>query len=298
MTPLLSIVIANYNYGRFLEAAIKSVLGQDGIDKCELIIVDGGSTDNSVEIIKKYVRGLPQNTLRSKWGKDHRANNISWWCSEKDQGQSDAFNKGFSHARGRLGCWVNADDLLLPGAVRAVCDYAEKHPNCKWIGGGMVWLDKDLSIKKCSFNTQIPACVQGICPGFIVGGPSSFFSLDILHTLGGFDNELHYAMDNDLWLRMLSHGIRLKVLPRYMWTFRMHEDSKTTMNLKPHDVSKLPKSRLLDSRLLTARYPVNMKFEKSISKVISFIKLMNGTYARSFFDTQRYKGRDVREVFT
>ena len=123
--PLLSIVIANYNYGRFLETAIKSVVEQDGFDKCELIIVDGGSTDNSVEIIKKY------------------EDKITWWVSEKDKGQSDAFNKGFAHANGKLGCWVNADDLLLPGTIKSVIGYISTHNECEWISGGMVFLDSE-----------------------------------------------------------------------------------------------------------------------------------------------------------
>ena len=89
LQPLLSIVIANYNYGRFLEEAIQSVLMQDAGDLAELIICDAESTDNSVEVIKKYEK------------------HITWWCSEKDGGQSAAFNKGFSHARGKFLTWLN-----------------------------------------------------------------------------------------------------------------------------------------------------------------------------------------------
>ena len=96
--PLLSIVIANYNYGRFLEEAIQSVLSQSCNDY-ELIIVDGGSTDNSVEIIKKY------------------EDKIAWWVSEKDKGQSDAFNKGFAHAKGKYLTWLNADDILFQSII-------------------------------------------------------------------------------------------------------------------------------------------------------------------------------------
>ena len=97
--PILSIVIANYNYGRFLEDAIRSVCLQNMGDKIELIICDAASTDNSLEIIRKY------------------ASKIAWWCSEKDGGQSAAFNKGFSHARGKYLTWLNADDVLVSGCL-------------------------------------------------------------------------------------------------------------------------------------------------------------------------------------
>ena len=96
--PFVSVVIANYNYGRFLDEAIQSVLNQ-ACNDVELIICDAASTDNSVEVIKKY------------------ADRIAWWCSEKDKGQSDAFNKGFSHAKGRFLTWLNADDVMLPGTI-------------------------------------------------------------------------------------------------------------------------------------------------------------------------------------
>jgi len=278
-TPVISIVIVNYNYGRFLETAIKSVVEQQSFDQCELIIVDGGSSDESVEIIKKY------------------QDKIVWWVSEKDKGQSDAFNKGFSHASGVFGCWVNADDLLLPGVLHDVIGYLKKNPKSDWIGGGVVWLDKDMKVTKCSSNTQLPAFLQRISPGFIVGGPSSFFRISIIKEIGGFDISLHYAMDNDLWLRMLTQGYRLSVLPRYLWTFRMHEASKTTMNLLPHDVSVLNEDRLLDGRLLTERYPINTRHEKVVSRIISIIKLLKGAYLKSFIDTIRYRNQPVQEVF-
>ena len=95
--PLLSVVIANYNYGRFLFDAIESILSQKHSEEIEIIICDGGSSDDSVEVIKRY------------------ESYIAWWCSERDDGQSAAFNKGFSHARGKYLTWLNADDMMLPG---------------------------------------------------------------------------------------------------------------------------------------------------------------------------------------
>ena len=114
--PLLSIVIVNYNYGRYLKMALDSVLEQI-VPEVELIVVDGGSTDDSVEIIKKY------------------ADQIAWWCSEPDRGQSDAFNKGFAKARGRYLTWLNADDILVSGAINAILRMLRKYPDCEWFTG-------------------------------------------------------------------------------------------------------------------------------------------------------------------
>ena len=214
MSPILSIVIANYNYGRFLEDAIKSVVGQEGFDKCELIIVDGGSTDNSVEVIKRYV------------------NKISWWCSEKDKGQSDAFNKGFAHARGRLGCWVNADDILLPETIKAVIDYMSAHPQCEWITGGMVFFDSDEKVMWMRLGMQPWSRMWRWMPGWCIGGPSSFFSIEKLRMVGGFDLERYYSMDIDLWYKLFRCGLRPHHINRYFWGFRAHDASKTAHTLK------------------------------------------------------------------
>ena len=120
MNPIISIVIANYNFGRFLADAIESVLAQDMGDDVELIICDGGSTDNSIEVIKKY------------------EDKIAWWVSENDGGQSAAFNKGFAHAHGRFLTWLNADDILTRGALRAIANEIHKNPSCEWFVGSSV----------------------------------------------------------------------------------------------------------------------------------------------------------------
>ena len=152
MYPLLSIVIANYNYGRFLEEAVQSVIAQGMPGEVEIIICDAASSDNSVDIIKKYANGLPPNTsstpqlLHLSTSSTSTPPLITWWCSEKDGGQSAAFNKGFSHARGRFLTWLNADDVLLPGTVAALARAAERWPDCEWFVGGCFWLDPEMRV--------------------------------------------------------------------------------------------------------------------------------------------------------
>src|SRR3989337_3125219 len=118
--PLVSIVTPSYNQGSFLEETIRSVLGQD-YPHLEYIIVDGGSSDGSGEIIQRY------------------SDRLAWWISEPDQGQTDAINKGFSRAKGEIFAWLNSDDTYLPGAVSEAVSFLSSHPEV-----GMVYGDANL----------------------------------------------------------------------------------------------------------------------------------------------------------
>lgn len=211
MQPLLSVVIANYNYGRFLEDAIRSVVAQDVGDQVELIICDAASTDNSVEIIKKY------------------DDKIAWWCSEKDGGQSAAFNKGFFHSHGRFLTWLNADDILLPGTVRALQSAVALHPECEWFTGNYLQFRQDN--KKIIFAPWGPHIMPGFVQTFdaplVVFGPTSFWSRSAYESVGAIDESLHYSMDTDYWLRMKKAGYKQRRLLHCCWAFRMHDKSKT-----------------------------------------------------------------------
>jgi len=233
--PLLSIVIANYNYGRFIEEAIQSVVSQGMGDKVELIICDAASTDNSVDTIKKYANGLPSNTSYYDWAKSipsltlndqQLKTKITWWCSEPDGGQSAAFNKGFLHAKGRFLTWLNADDVLLPGALRRLEGASIRHPDCEWFVGGCFWLDPQMRIIKCGRGRPFSE-IRYREGNVNVWGPSSFFTKRMLDAVGGVDERFHYSMDTDLWLRFAyKEKARYKPFCKYAWGLRLHPDAK------------------------------------------------------------------------
>lgn len=218
MDPFFSIVIANYNHGTFLEEAILSVLKQDCIDY-ELILVDGGSTDISLEIIKKY------------------QDKFSWWVSEKDSGQSDAFNKGFNQANGTFFFWLNADDILLPNTLKQAKTFLLKNNKCSWLAGNTITMDVDRKFKWCIrgpiFNRWL--VLHGTA---YIYGPTSFFKKELFFMVGGFDESLYYTMDTDLWYKFLNLGFKFYRLNHYCWAFRIHENSKTSHSFRNKPTAK------------------------------------------------------------
>lgn len=272
-SPILSIVIANFNYGRFLGDAIRSVVTQEGFDECELIVVDGGSTDDSVDVIKKD------------------EGNISWWVSEKDKGQSDAFNKGFAHAKGKLGCWVNADDILLPGTLAAVLEHLRMHPEANWITGGVTYFDEDGNVIKKRIGGCPPMGFHWWNPMLLVGGPSSFFSLEKLREVGGFDLSYNFTMDADLWWRFVRCGMMPCHLHRYFWGFRAHSESKTAGSL-----FGVEKSDHRDEMTRLRQKYGGGKLKRKIGRMaIRVLRALSGSFARSYFDTMRSRGEEIVE---
>ena len=305
MRALLSIVIANYNYGRFLEEAIQSVIAQEMGDKVELIICDAASTDNSVEIIKKYVNGLPPNTPFLEWKPQPTNQLITWWCSEPDGGQSAAFNKGFSHAHGRFLTWLNADDVLLPGALKKLESAIEKHPKCEWFVGGVLWLDKAMNVIKCGRGRRFSEIRYR--EGWVnAWGPSSFFTKRLLDAVGGIDERYHYTMDTELWLRFASKlGARYRPFANYAWGLRLHEDAKMSGHNFSSSANDAGGSEL--DKLRTSPHFAQMKQEElwmwewfnrkphtAISRILSASYLQ---VALARWDTLRFKGKHYLEMF-
>lgn len=287
MRQLLSIVIANYNYGRFLEEAIQSVLTQSCQD-FELIVVDGGSTDNSVEIIKKY------------------QSRISWWVSEPDKGQSNAFNKGFARARGRFLTWLNADDVMLPGVIEKLKSVAEKYPTCEWLVGGCFWLDPMMRIVNCGRGRKFSE-IRYKEGNVSVWGPSSFFSRRLLDSVNGVDERFHFSMDADLWLRFASKAnVRYRPFCKYAWGLRMHPDAKMSGHNFTED-GNLDTSHTEAEKKAASKHRVQRDKETNLrleyfkprkSTIVS--RVLSADWLRvalARFDLMRYKGKHYMEYF-
>ncbi len=120
--PLVTIVTPSFNQAGFIEETIQSVIAQD-YQPIEHLVIDGGSTDGTLELLRKY--------------QDHLS-----WVSEPDRGQTDAINKGFRRAHGAILCWLNADDVLMPGAISTVASYFESHPQVSFVYGDVLAIDR------------------------------------------------------------------------------------------------------------------------------------------------------------
>lgn len=181
----VSIITPSFNQAPFLERTIRSVLEQD-YRNIEYLVVDGGSTDGSLDVIHKYARRL------------------AWWTSEKDRGQSDAINKGFAHAQGDIAAWLNSDDYYLPGTVSAAVRQFERHPQAVLIYGNMLAVDeydRTLNILKYRQLSLVDLlCFQ------IIGQPAVFLRRSAFEKAGGLDVSLHCMLDHQLWIRIAEQG--------------------------------------------------------------------------------------------
>jgi glycosyltransferase involved in cell wall biosynthesis len=204
--PLISVVTPSYNQGEFLEETMLSVLQQD-YPKLEYIVIDGGSTDASVSIIEKY------------------ASRLAYWESNKDRGFGHAINKGLSRASGEIVCWVNSDDLLLPGALQAVGTYFALHPEV-----GLVFGDRhiiDTSSKRVAVRAYYFYDQQQFRFGKALPQEATFWRRKVMETTGLLDEDLKFAIDFDLWCRM-SKATHIEHIPVFLGAFREQPASKSS----------------------------------------------------------------------
>lgn len=206
-SPLVSIVTPSYNQAPFLETTIRSVLDQD-YPRIEYLVVDGGSTDGSLEIIRRYV------------------NRLAYWVSEPDAGQADAINKGWRRARGSILAYVNSDDTYLPGAIRTAVELLARHPSAGVLYGDALYIGPDGNVMgryaAGPFHYR-DAVLCGVNP---IPQPAAFIRREVIDRIGYLDAGLYGAIDLDLWVRAGLH-FQLMYVPVTLATFRLHPDSKS-----------------------------------------------------------------------
>jgi glycosyltransferase involved in cell wall biosynthesis len=204
--PLVSIVTPSYNQSQFIEATILSVLDQD-YPNLEYLIVDGGSQDGSLEIIQRYKERL------------------SWWVSEPDQGQTDAINKGFAHAKGDVFAWLNSDDTYLPNAVSEAVHFLRTHPQVGLVYGDANFIDLSGRVTG-KFNAQQTNYQRLRRGGVYIPQQAAFWRADLWQQVAPLDPSFFFAMDYDLWVR-LARITEIRYTPRLWANFRLHEQGKT-----------------------------------------------------------------------
>lgn len=205
--PRISIITPSFNQAAFLERTLLSVLDQD-YPNLEYIVIDGGSTDGSVEILKKY------------------DNRLAYWVSEKDRGQSHALNKGFERATGEIIGWLNSDDLYCRGALRHVGEWFLTHPQDEVHYGGLYLVDEEDCITDAHWAAK-PDIRYTYFVGMDVHQQSLFWKRELMERAGKIDESFRFSMDLDFVLRLMLHG-RVSRTTRYLGKFREHEAAKTS----------------------------------------------------------------------
>ncbi len=271
-TPKISIITPSYNQGHFIEETIISVLSQN-YPNLEYIVIDGGSKDNTLDIIRKY---------ESK---------LAYWVSEKDGGQSEAINKGFKRATGDIIAWLNSDDILLPGALHRVAE-ALTTGGYDLVNGQTVIIDENSNILTSHFTLKQKKwyAKRGI---YYVNQPAMFWKRAILEKVGYLKEDFHTEMDKELLIRIFENNYKIGKLPRLLAGFRLHNTSKSAGG-----TSQANKWFLEDQAKLYQWYADSYGRKPNlVNKMIYGLeKLVTGTYLKSWLFTRKWRGKNVKDL--
>ena len=257
-----------------MEEALASLSAQKMGDDLEVIVQDGttGYTEHTErnDSLQTGVRSFGVEGLR--------------YFREEDLGQSDALNKGFAKAKGEWLFWLNADDVLLPSALKRVLDRINKIDRIDWIAGDTVYIDEKGIVKEVRTDAKWRPWF-GKRMSVWTGGPSAFFRRELWERLGGFDTSLKYVMDIDLWTRWAQAGAQFDSLGACVWGFREHQDSKTGSGVNRD-------AQLIELKSLEKKYGVASRgFWRSLTRALSIV---DGSWLKRKFDSYRLRGKHWR----
>ena len=212
LVPLVTIAVPSYNQGRFLDDALASIFQQNV--PVEVYVLDGGSTDNSIEVIKKW---------ESK---------LAGWRSRADEGQGAAINEGISQGKAPFVCWLNSDDWFLSGGLQKLLDELQSFPNTPVVYG-KAWNKVEKTGKQYPIWVE-PFSVRRMALRCIISQPATLIRRTAWEAVGGVDASLHMAMDYDLWWRLFKTFGSLHFFEEYVAINREHEDTKTKTQRRLH----------------------------------------------------------------
>ncbi|MBN1680154.1 MAG: glycosyltransferase [Anaerolineae bacterium] len=218
--PRITIVTPSYNQGRYIEETIRSVLMQ-GYPNLEYIMIDGGSTDETLDVIRRY------------------ENHLSFWVSEPDNGQANAINKGFARSSGDIMGWLNSDDVLLPNALHTVAYTFMRKPGVHVMTGlRRIVNGEGQFVRNWFVWMPTPDVLRRQC---VIAQETTFWRRAVWEHIGPVDESYQFAMDYEYWIRMLDAGYTFELVPRYLGVFREHDEAKTTAwkHVRASDLARL-----------------------------------------------------------
>ncbi|HEX9950163.1 MAG TPA: glycosyltransferase family 2 protein [Rubricoccaceae bacterium] len=268
-----SIVTPSFNQGAYLDETMRSVLDQEGVGPVEYLVADGGSTDGSADIIRRY------------------ADRLAWWVSEPDGGQSDAINKGWQRVTGDYVAFLNSDDTYFPGALARVAAAFEANPDAGVVYGQAQWVTED----------GVPTSQTGL---FVDGQvvldrliglpqPAAFVRREVLERVGLLDPSFHFALDGEFYIRAVG-SFRAVALPDVLASMRLHADAKsvaTSTGFAP-EVSRLVE-KVIASPQNYPRYTVDPGKLRAMAHVVaSRYYFINGEYRTSLSNLRQALAAD------
>jgi len=266
--PRVSIVTPSYNQARFIEETLRSVLLQ-GYPDLEYIIIDGGSTDGSVEVIRRY----------EKW--------LTFWVSEPDRGQAHAINKGFSRATGEIVAWINSDDFYCREALHRASQFLMKNSEVGMVYGRGYYVNEYGKIWRLAATGPFDLS-KVLCRDHEIVQPTAFMRRAAVQKAGMMDETLHYAIDDDLWIK-IGAAYRVGFIPAGLACAREHSNAKTVAQAPEH----MEEERLIRERYFSNNPDLSGSSKSRIFSRIFFWKAYGYFFSGQMRESRRWLRRSV-----